>query len=52
MMKKDKWGKLSIDVIVDMNVILCNGHECCNLIETHTDHLYLVGFSPRTEQIS
>ena len=27
-MTKDKWGKLSID----MNVVLCNGHERCNLI--------------------
>ena len=30
-MTKDKWGKLSIDVIIDMNVVLCNGHERCNL---------------------
>ena len=31
-MTKDEWGKLNIDMIIDTNVVLCNGHERCNLI--------------------
>ena len=32
-MTKDEWGKLNIDMIIDTNVVLCNGHERCNLIK-------------------
>ena len=31
-MTMNEWGKLNIDVMIDTNVILCNGHERCNLI--------------------
>ena len=30
-MTMNEWGKLNIDVMIDTNVILCNGHEHCNL---------------------
>ena len=36
-MTKDEWGKLNIDMIIDTNVVLCNGHERCNLIEISSE---------------
>ena len=49
-MTKDEWGKLNIDMIIDTNVVLCNGHERCNLIHPLNEVSIKNQISPMAKQ--